>query len=233
MTTTISDPARSVALPAALEARCLYRFFRSGDEETLALQGISLSVALGEFIAVVGPSGSGKSTLLSCLAGLDEPSGGSVYIHEQRISHRPETERAKLRAKHIGLLFQSANLFAHLTVRQNIVLVQQLAGGVATRTPSELLASVGLARRAGAYAAELSGGESARAGLAVGLANQPQVILADEPTGELDSVTEGEIVGLLRERASHQVAVVVASHSPAVARAADRVIRLQDGRVLP
>jgi putative ABC transport system ATP-binding protein len=220
-------------LPPAIEARSLYRFFRAGDEETLALQGISLTVAPGELIAVIGPSGSGKSTLLSCLAGIDEPSGGSVQVGSERISHQPEAVRDRLRARHIGLLFQSANLFSHLTVRRNIELAQRLAGrGVDTTPPMELLKSLGLAARASALPAELSGGESARAGLAVALANDPQVVLADEPTGELDSATEAELISLLRERTERHVAVLVASHSPAIAHAADRIIELQDGRLV-
>jgi putative ABC transport system ATP-binding protein len=102
--------------PPALEARSLYRFYRAGDEETLALQGVSLTVHGGEFVAVTGPSGSGKSTVLACLAGMDDPDGGSVRIAGQRISHRPEPKRARIRARHIGMLFQNANLLEHLTV---------------------------------------------------------------------------------------------------------------------
>ena len=108
----------SSTLPA-LEARSLYRFYRAGDEETLALQGVSLSVQRGEFVAITGPSGSGKSTLLACLAGMDNPDGGSVDIAGQRISHRSEPEQAGIRARHIGMLFQHLNLFEHLTVAQN------------------------------------------------------------------------------------------------------------------
>jgi putative ABC transport system ATP-binding protein len=218
--------------PSALQARTLYRFFRTGEEETLALQGVSLTLEPGELVAVTGPSGSGKSTLLSCLAGIDEPDGGAVLVAGQRISHRPEPIRAGLRARHIGLLFQSANLFAHLTVRQNIGLAQRLAGRRGTLGIGSLLDSVGLAKRGHAYPGELSGGESARAGLALALANDPAVLLADEPTGEIDSAAETQILGLLLSRAREGVAVLVASHSPAVSAAADRVIRLDDGKVL-
>ncbi|MGH3178701.1 MAG: ATP-binding cassette domain-containing protein [Streptosporangiaceae bacterium] len=116
-----------VAAVTVLRARELYRFYRVGDEETLALRGVSLTVPSGKLLTVAGPSGSGKSTLLACLAGLDEPDGGSVYIGETRISHRPEHERSGLRARHIGTLFQSANLLEHLTVRRNLQLVQRIA----------------------------------------------------------------------------------------------------------
>jgi putative ABC transport system ATP-binding protein len=215
-----------------LRANTLYRFFRAGEEETLALQGVSISVEAGELVAVTGPSGSGKSTLMACLAGIDEPDGGTVLIAGQRITHQPEPVRARLRARHIGLLFQSANLFEHLTVRQNLHLAQHLAGRRGARDIAALLDSVGLAKRAHADPGELSGGESARAGLALALANDPTVLLADEPTGEIDSVTETQILDLLLSRAHAGMAVLVASHSPAVSSAADRVIRLGDGKVL-
>jgi putative ABC transport system ATP-binding protein len=230
--TTARPEESAEPLEKALEARSLYRFFRAGEEETLALRGVSLSLAPGEFVAVTGPSGSGKSTLLSCLAGLDEPDGGTVLVGGRRISHQPEPLRARLRARHIGVLFQSANLFEHLTVENNVRLSQGLANKDHRTDRTELLESVGLAARAHAYPSELSGGESARAGLALALANDPIVLLADEPTGELDSATEAQILDLLLSRAHTGAAVLVASHSPAVAAAADRVVRLADGKVL-
>jgi putative ABC transport system ATP-binding protein len=202
------------------------------EEAPCALQAISLSLKAGEFVAVTGPSGSGKSTLLACLAGLDEPEGGTVLVAGQRITHQPEPVRARLRARHIGVLSQSANLFEHLTVRQNLSLAQRLAGRRGAPDIAALLGSVGLTKRGHAYPGELSGGESARAGLALALANDPAVLLADEPTGEVDSVTETQILDLLLSRAYEGVAVLVASHSPAVSAAADRVIRLGDGKVL-
>ncbi|RDH78375.1 ABC transporter ATP-binding protein [Mycolicibacterium moriokaense] len=214
----------------AVAARRLYRFFRAGDEETLALQGVSLSVAPGEFVAVVGPSGSGKSTLLNCLAGMDEPDGGDVTINGSRISHRPEPTRARIRAEHVGMLFQSANLIEHLTVTGNLALVQSF-GRRPRRGARDLLQRLNIHERAHAYPSELSGGEVARAGLAVALANDPAVLLGDEPTGELDSVTEALILDLLTAAADRGTAVVVASHSRAVADAASRVLRLDDGRM--
>ena len=214
-----------------LRARELYRFYRAGEEETLALRGVSIAVEAGQLVTVAGPSGSGKSTLLACLAGLDEPDGGSVYVHDTRISHRPEQERSSLRARHIGTLFQSANLLEHLTIRRNIELVQ-LIGGRRDRDRTEaLLEAVGLTRRSGARPSELSGGEGVRAGLAVALANDPDVLVADEPTGELDSRTEAEILKLVRDQAGRGAAVVLASHSAAVADLADQVIQIKDGRV--
>ncbi|MFC9925983.1 ABC transporter ATP-binding protein [Streptomyces sp. NPDC127190] len=213
-----------------LTARELYRFYRAGEEETLALRGVSLNVRRGETVAVVGPSGSGKSTLLSCLAGLDEPSGGEVRVNGVRISHRPETERARLRARHIGVLLQTRNLLPHLSVRDNILLAQRAAGRRSAVSWRELVGQVRLAERAHALPRQLSGGEVARAGLAVALANAPEVLLADEPTGELDGGTEQLVLTMLRDRAADGCAVLIVTHSAEAVRIADRVITLIDGR---
>jgi len=214
-----------------LQARSLYRFYRAGDEETLALQGVSLALRRGEFVAVTGPSGSGKSTLLACLAGMDDPDGGSVHVAGQRISHRREPERAHIRDRHIGMLFQQVNLRDHLTVRNNLALVRSLAGRRGRADRPDVIGLLGLWDRADAYPGQLSGGELARAGLAIALANAPALVLADEPTGELDSATETRVLELLSAAAARGTAVLVASHSPAVAAAATRVIRLTDGRI--
>jgi putative ABC transport system ATP-binding protein len=218
---------------AVLQARDLYRFYRAGDEETLALRGISLSVAGGHVLVVSGPSGSGKSTLLACLAGLDEPDGGSVLVRDTRLSHRPEPERAALRARHVGILFQSANLLEHLTVWRNIELAQRLARRRDAGRARALLDAVGLGRRGGARPSELSGGEVVRAGLAVALANNPDVLIADEPTGELDGGTEAAVLRLIRDQAAGGTAVVIASHSPAVTGLADQVLQIKDGQLQP
>lgn len=217
--------------PPALEAVDLYRFYHAGDEETLALQGVSLRIEAGELVAVTGPSGSGKSTLLACLAGLDEPDGGMVRYGADRMSRRSEAERAGLRASRIGMLFQTANLLDHLSIEQNITIAQRLAGRVDREGTRALLAALDLGHRAKASPSTLSGGEAARAGLAVALANHPTVILADEPTGELDEASADRLLRLLRDRSRDGAAVVVVSHDPAVAAAADREIQLLDGRV--
>ncbi len=215
-----------------LQARELYRFFHTGDDETFALRGVSLSLAPGEMVAVMGPSGSGKSTLLACLAGLDEPDGGHVVVAGRRITRRPETTRAALRARWIGVLQQSGNLFDHLTVAQNVQLAQELAGGTHARHVDEILAEVGLEDRASARPTTLSGGEAARAGLAVALANDPPVVLADEPTGEVDLVSESRVLGLFRRGTEAGAGVLVVTHSARVADAAHRVVRLLDGRIV-
>jgi putative ABC transport system ATP-binding protein len=218
------------AVTEVLRAERLFRFFHAGDEEVLALCGVSLRLAAGEVVAVTGPSGSGKSTLLSCLAGIDEPDGGNVWVAGERLSRRPEAVRTRLRARHIGVLFQQGNLLDHLSVANNIRFVRRLARHRPAPDGVEaLLDAVGLSGRGSALAGELSGGEAARAGLAVALANDPVVLIADEPTGELDEVTERTVVRLLANRAAAGTAVLVASHNRAVADAAGRVLRLRDG----
>jgi putative ABC transport system ATP-binding protein len=218
--------------PPAVEALDLYRFYRAGDEETLALRGVSLTVDAGELVAVTGPSGSGKSTLLALLAGLDEPDGGQVRLAGERLSHRPESQRTLMRRHMIGILRQSGNLVEHLDIRSNVALVQGLRGRAAPprRTVADLLDMVGLTSRSRAMPRTLSGGELARAGLAVALAADPPVLVADEPTGELDVTTERRVLALMRQVAAAGCAVVVASHSAEVAAGADRVLRLADGR---
>jgi putative ABC transport system ATP-binding protein len=214
-----------------LRARELYRFYRAGDEETLALRGVSLEALAGQVLVITGPSGSGKSTLLACLAGLDEPDGGSVYLRQSRISHRPEAERSALRARHIGTLFQSANLLEHLTVRRNIELAQRIARNRDRDRIRVLLEAVELTRRADARPGELSGGEAVRAGIAVALANNPDVLIADEPTGELDGMTEATVLRLIRKQADQGTAIIIASHSAAVTAQADRTVKIKDGQV--
>jgi putative ABC transport system ATP-binding protein len=214
-----------------LRADRVYRFYRTGDEEVLAVQGVSLLLAAGELVALCGPSGSGKSTLLACLGGADEPSGGTVWVGGERMSGRTEGERAGIRARLIGTMAQAGNLFSHLTVRGNLGLAQALVRRRDRPDPTALLADLGIASRAQAWPDQLSGGELARASLAVALANDPPLLLADEPTGDLDEPTESRLLALLRRRAEGGCAVLVASHSQAVAAAADRTLYLEDGRL--
>lgn len=224
------DRADSTTSAPILQARDLYRFYHTGDDETFALRGVSLTVDAGEVVAVVGPSGSGKSTLLSCLAGSDEPDGGRVSVAGKQLTRRPEAERARLRARSVGVLMQSGNLLDHLSVAKNVAVAQALAQQVPARTPAALLADVGLGARMNARPATLSGGESARAALAVAIANDPPLLLADEPTGEVDAANEELILRLLRDRAAQGRAVLMVTHSTRAALEADRVVHLIDGR---
>ena len=214
-----------------LEAVELYRFYHAGDDETFALRGVSLQLRAGELLAVMGPSGSGKSTLLACLAGLDEPDGGHVELMGRRVTRRPEAERAALRARHIGILRQSRNLFEHLTVEGNILLQLKLARRPQDARLDAMLDLLGLSPLLASRLGQLSGGETARAGLAVALAADPIVLLADEPTAEVDAATAGGILALLAQRRAEGRATIVVTHSAAVAERCDRILRLRDGRI--
>lgn len=213
-----------------LEARELYRFYHTGDEEAFALRGVSFTLAASEIAAIVGPSGSGKSTLLSCLTGLDEPSGGYVMVNGERITWRRETERAAIRARNFGILPQHGNLISHLSVHDNLALQSAIAGKPASNI-EQLLAAVGLERRASALPLQLSGGEAARAGLAVALAADPPILIADEPTAEVDQASEQKILALMASRRASGKACLIATHSEALARRADRILRLRDGKI--
>lgn len=214
---------------SVLEAIDLYRFYHVGDEEIRALRGVSLRIEPGELVAVVGASGSGKSTLLACLAGLDEPDGGYVSVAGQRLTRRSEDERAELRARHVGVLLQSDNLFEHLSALENV----QFATLLAHQSPAgaaDWLRRVGLGKRLHARPSQLSGGELARAGLAAALAAQPTVLLADEPTAEVDAETEALVLGEIESFCARGGAALISTHSPELARREGRVLHIQDGR---
>jgi putative ABC transport system ATP-binding protein len=214
-----------------LKADELYRFYHAGRDETFALRGVSLEVWAGEMMAISGPSGSGKSTLLSCLAGLDEPDGGHVSIEGEWITRKSETERCAIRARSIGMLLQTGGLLEPLSILDNVRVAQTIVGRKDNGRALELLHSMGLEDHCDAVPSSLSGGERARAGLAVALANDPQVVLADEPTGELDAPNETLVLRLLHDLADRGSAVVVVTHSKSVSDQCDRVIGLFDGRV--
>ncbi|MFP3647612.1 ABC transporter ATP-binding protein [Paraburkholderia sp. SIMBA_054] len=214
-----------------LAAFDVFRFFHAGAAETLALRGVSLAVEAGEMVAVAGPSGSGKSTLIACLAGLDEPDGGYVELLGKCLTRKPEAERARARAASIGVMMQSDNLFPTLTVVDNILLAMRLARRIDLHRIELLLFRMGLLERRDARPHQLSGGELARAGLAVALAAKPAVLLADEPTGEVDARTEASIVRLLHDECTEGTAVLIATHSAAISGEAHRLLQLRDGRI--
>lgn len=221
-----------MAMTPRLQACELYRFFHNGDAETLALRGVSLQVDAGEMVALLGTSGSGKSTLLNCLAGLDEPDGGRVDLLGERLTRRPEAERARRRGASIGILMQSHNLFPALRLVDNMALAMRLAGKRDVARAAALLEQLGLAGHVKARPAQLSGGEVARAGLGIALAASPPILLADEPTGEVDAMTEALVLDVLKAQRDSGTAIVVATHSEALASHADRVLRMHDGRIV-
>lgn len=225
-----TDPTTEANEPV-VEARGLHRFFRRGGEEVAALRDVSLRLSAGELVAVMGPSGSGKSTLLNLLAGLDDPDGGSVTVAGQPISHQAPNAQARLRGRLLGVLTQASGLVEHLSVLDNLRLAASFRSA-ATRTSElqVLLDRVGLSERERARPSTLSGGETARANLAVALAGGPRLLLADEPTAEVSTTEEAAVLGLIRELLPHDGAALLVTHSPRVAAAADRVVHLVDGR---
>ncbi|GHF57909.1 putative ABC transport system ATP-binding protein [Deinococcus metalli] len=214
-----------------LNATDLYRFYHVGDDETRALRGVSLELRPGELTVLLGASGSGKSTLLACLAGLDDPDGGWIALGGERLSRQPEARRARLRAAHLGVMLQSGNLIPHLSVLDNALLTGALLGRRDAARARELLNRVGLAQRLHAYPSQLSGGETARAALVAALAHGPRILLADEPTAEVDAETEDRVTELIGDFVHGQGrAALIATHSPRLAARADRVLHLSDGR---
>ena len=205
----------------------------SGDKMLTILDGIDLDVLEGEFVAVLGPSGSGKSTLLALMAGLDRPSSGEVVLKSERIDRMSEDRLALMRRHTIGFVFQSFQLLGNFTARENVMLPMELLGWSDARARAdELLRSVGLSERGHHYPSQLSGGEQQRVALARAFAPKPALLLADEPTGNLDSATGRVVLDLLAEmRASEGATLVLVTHDPAVAALADRRIHLLDGRI--
>src|SRR5690242_10457799 len=221
--------------PAALDLIDVFRIFRSGPVETVALRGLSLRVEPREMVAVIGPSGSGKSTMLAIAAAMDEPSAGDVRIEGRSLARLDELELARLRAREMAVIFQSDNLWPTLTAGENVEASVRLAG--LDRDPrdaaDEVLAIFGLEKRANNTPDRLSGGEQQRVAIAAAAARRPRIVFADEPTGELDAANEATVLETLgRLRDTYQSAVVLITHSPTVAEACNRVIEISDGRVV-
>ena len=216
-----------------IELLKLTRKLPSGGRELTILDEVDLTFRAGEFAAVLGPSGSGKSTLLALMAGLDRPTSGGVWIDGTPIQDMSEDELALLRRHKIGFVFQSFQLLGNLTARENVLLPIELLGQPdPVGRADELLAAVGLADRGHHYPSQLSGGEQQRVALARAFAARPPILLADEPTGNLDGATGRRILELLTElRRREGTTLVLVTHDPAVAALADRRIHLLDGRV--
>jgi putative ABC transport system ATP-binding protein len=217
----------------ALEFRDVFKIFRSGPVETVALRGLDVRVENGELVAVLGPSGCGKSTMLSLAAGLDQPSAGEIRAGERSLAALDEVELARYRAAGVALVFQSENLWPALTALENVVVSLRLAAAPdAVQRGSDALALFGLERRAGHRVAALSGGEQQRVAIAAAAARGAALVLADEPTGELDAENERVVLDAFRRLGEERGStVVIVTHSAAVAAAADRVVEIRDGAV--
>lgn len=218
-----------------LDARDLERRHPLEGGEVTALRGVSLQIAAGEYVAIVGPSGSGKSTLLTLLGGLDLPSAGSVEILGTSLGTLPDRALTRLRLERIGFVFQRFHLLPVLTARENVELpMAEMGVSPAARRAraDELLTYVGLSARAGHRPTQLSGGEMQRVAIARALANRPAILLADEPTGELDAATGREILALFRRLHADGTTLVVVTHDERVTTEASRVVRMLDGRIV-
>jgi putative ABC transport system ATP-binding protein len=221
------------AAEVVAEAQNVSRDFRSGSGVVHALRGVSLVIRAGELVALRGRSGSGKTTLLNILTGLDNPTSGSVTVLGRPLAGMDEAARARLRREHVGMMFQNAHLFPLLTAQENVELPLWLAKAEPQRRTQlawQMLEYVGLGQRAHHRGMELSGGEQQRVALARALAHGPRFVVADEPTGNLDSMTGRAVIDLLRS-ISHQfnIGFLVATHDMNVVSAADRVVRISDG----
>ena len=227
---------KPVVASAIAEARGVTRHFRAGSGIVHALHGIDLRVEPGEFVALRGRSGSGKTTLLNILIGLDNPTQGQVFILDHDLATMDESARARLRRESIGMMFQNAHLFPSLTAQENVELplrLARVAPGERTKKAREALEQVGLGKRMHHRGLELSGGEQQRVALARALVHQPKFIVADEPTGNLDSLTGRDVAKLLHEVAHQlQIGMLIATHDAVVVSASDRVLQIQDGKIV-
>ena len=218
----------------AIEIRGLSREIAAGGTMVHILHALDLVVPAGQFLAIMGPSGSGKSTLLGLIAGFDTPTAGEVSLAGEAISHLNEDALARLRRRPLGFVFQSYNLIGNLTAQENVALPLELSGsGGAEERARELLTAVGLGQRAHHYPAQLSGGEQQRVALARAFASRPAILLADEPTGNLDP-DRGRLVMEMLPTMHRQenTTLVLVTHDPGLANRADRVVQLRDGRIV-
>ncbi|HEY0071690.1 MAG TPA: ABC transporter ATP-binding protein [Chloroflexia bacterium] len=206
-----------------------------GPDLVAAVAGVDLEIGAGEGVALVGPSGSGKSTLLNLIGGLDRPTAGEVWVDGENIARASAWRLVEHRRTRIGFIFQSFNLLAHHTALENVEVPLMLAGMARKERQArarELLTRMGLGARTGHRPSQLSGGEQQRVAIARALANRPSVLLADEPTGNLDSATGAEVMSLLRELKSGGLTLVLVTHDMTVASYMDRIVRLRDGKVV-
>jgi putative ABC transport system ATP-binding protein len=218
-----------------LSARQLGRVYQADGAEAPALRGVDLDVGPGEFVAIMGPSGCGKSTLLHLLGGLDRPSSGEVWLSGRRVDALNESQRAVLRRKELGFVFQFYNLIGNLSVADNIELPALVAGlstAEARSRRTALLDELHLGDKAGSVPSRLSGGQQQRVALARALINRPTVLLADEPTGNLDTESTRDVLELLRRYHSAGQTIVLVTHDARVASSADRVLTMRDGRIV-
>lgn len=220
---------------ALLSVRNVFKIYKENDIETVALYGAKIDVAPGEFVAIQGRSGAGKSTLLNLIGGLDTPSAGQVILAGRDIAHMNETERAAYRHQHIGIVFQTGNLTPFLSALENVMLPitwNGVAPADAAKRASQLLNDLGLGERMDHKVSQLSGGEAQRVGIAIALSNEPDLLLADELTGELDTEITNQVMDVLKMlHKDRQLSLLVVTHNQRVAARAQRVLHIADGMI--
>jgi putative ABC transport system ATP-binding protein len=233
-TSPVTGQGAQHAHPIAATARGLSKVYGLGDTQVHALRDVSVDFRRGEFTAIMGPSGSGKSTLMHCLAGLDNASSGSVRIGDTELTDLSDKKMTQLRRDRIGFVFQAYNLVPTLTALENITLPMDIAGRKRDQQwLDSVIDTLGLRDRLGHRPSELSGGQQQRVACARALASQPEIIFGDEPTGNLDSRSSGEVLGILRNSVTHLgQTVVIVTHDPRAAAYADRVVFLADGQIV-
>ncbi|HKZ48928.1 MAG TPA: ABC transporter ATP-binding protein [Thermoplasmata archaeon] len=216
-----------------IRTKDLIKVYKTGKLEVIALRGVDLEIGEGEIAAIRGPSGCGKTTLLNLLGGLDRPTAGQIEVSGVNVAQLPEAELVRYRRSRVGVVFQFFNLVPTLTAEENVELPMRLSGKVVGGRTMELLKLVGMEKRAAHKPDELSGGEQQRVAIAMALANDPPLLLADEPTGELDSKTGQEVLSLFHDLSKEQgKTLVIVTHEAAVSHIADREIDMIDGRVV-
>jgi putative ABC transport system ATP-binding protein len=225
VTATADDPF--------VQVRDVFKIYREGEIETVALRGADLELQRGTVTSLTGPSGSGKSTLLALIAGLSRPSAGQILLDGRDIGRANEVERSRMRGERIGIVFQSGNLIPFLTARENVLVVMAFGrAGTSDARARDLLAATGVGALADRLPRQLSGGEAQRVAIAVALANEPELLLADELTGELDSATASGVLDLLMQiHAQRALTMVLVTHNPEVAARAQRQLVVRDGQV--
>ena len=232
-----NTPGQTPSQEPYIQCRDMFKIYKRAELEVVALRGLDLDVAAGELIAIIGASGSGKSTLMNILAGLDRPSAGQIQVGSRDLLNITDRDLVMFRRLEVGFVWQATgrNLVPYLTVLDNVELPMAMAGVPASQRrgrSKELLSSLGLEDKAGRLPHQLSGGEQQRVSIGVGLANRPPLLLADEPTGELDTENAQQVFGLLRDlNQTYQVTVVVVTHYAGAAEFVDRVVHIRDGRI--
>lgn len=222
-----------------IEIRNLHKVYATGDEKVTALKNINLTIRNGEFVAIVGPSGSGKSTLLHLIAGLDKTTDGEILVNGKNIHRMKDREISEYRNRDIGLVFQDFHLQSHLTLQENVEIPLMFSSGKKRKESTihkkakELLELVGVGERMHHRPSEISGGQKQRTAIARAIINKPRILLADEPTGNLDSMTGKSIIDLLKKlHKAEDMILVVVTHDREIAKHADRIVEIKDGRLI-